>query len=570
MGNITKTLLFSNRIILIVFLIGLSTIIFFSIIPEAFSQTIISGYKPEGIVLQHDERIYIVQHTGYSMLEGVEGRFIADSIIYGDIINLSDDTIFYIIMRGNVYKDEQLWEKTGYQQRWTFRYDYPWWEGNPTELAVSPFRIALGPGEASPFALWPGQTGWDCYEVWVETYELENIAEDITDERMRNDIVIKSGELDNKGNFKGKVFNPTEIKIERAWVNIVKYDTNDEIFAILGEEVGVLSPGKVKSYEIPVHLLGYPIKTHTDNLLYGTPNRIEVIAGGQTDWGYAGDFEDYDEKHPARLVSASQYYPNEPRPQYMNLEEIREKAKQDREKPINRNFCRGGEDTSIITDQTKQTEVPKSKILTIKTRIPDWIRNNAGWWAEGAIGDKDFVSGIQYLIKQKIMQIPEAAISDSEIETENKSVTDQGYIQVNGREFSGSRYNPIIVIISGEVEKDSLPIECDFMKPGEYYDDFVRITVGSDQTFKHMMKFDDFEPGEYHLDCKYKEKDFGSLSFSLAKSSDDKPVGKDSTPEINVPGWIKNNADWWSQGLISDDDFVKGIQYLVEQGIIKV
>jgi len=37
-----------------------------------------------------------------------------------------------------------------------------------------------------------------------------------------------------------------------------------------------------------------------------------------------------------------------------------------------------------------------------------------------------------------------------------------------------------------------------------------------------------------------------------------------------IPAWIKNNADWWSQGLISDDDFVKGIQYLVENGIIRV
>jgi len=37
-----------------------------------------------------------------------------------------------------------------------------------------------------------------------------------------------------------------------------------------------------------------------------------------------------------------------------------------------------------------------------------------------------------------------------------------------------------------------------------------------------------------------------------------------------IPSWIRNNADWWSQGLISDDDFVKGIQYLVEHGIIQI
>ena len=40
--------------------------------------------------------------------------------------------------------------------------------------------------------------------------------------------------------------------------------------------------------------------------------------------------------------------------------------------------------------------------------------------------------------------------------------------------------------------------------------------------------------------------------------------------ETKVPDWIKNNAKWWSEGQITDDDFVKGIQYLVEKGIIRV
>lgn len=37
-----------------------------------------------------------------------------------------------------------------------------------------------------------------------------------------------------------------------------------------------------------------------------------------------------------------------------------------------------------------------------------------------------------------------------------------------------------------------------------------------------------------------------------------------------IPSWIKNNAEWWSQGQLGDDDFVKGIQYLVQQGIIQI
>ena len=38
--------------------------------------------------------------------------------------------------------------------------------------------------------------------------------------------------------------------------------------------------------------------------------------------------------------------------------------------------------------------------------IPAWIKNNAKFWSDGKITDKDFVGGIQYLIKQKIIKIP--------------------------------------------------------------------------------------------------------------------------------------------------------------------
>ena len=40
-------------------------------------------------------------------------------------------------------------------------------------------------------------------------------------------------------------------------------------------------------------------------------------------------------------------------------------------------------------------------------KIPDWIKNNAGWWADGSIDDNSFVQGIQFLIKEGIMKIPQ-------------------------------------------------------------------------------------------------------------------------------------------------------------------
>ena len=39
----------------------------------------------------------------------------------------------------------------------------------------------------------------------------------------------------------------------------------------------------------------------------------------------------------------------------------------------------------------------------VPTKIPDWIKNNAGWWANGDIDDNSFVQGIQFLIKEGIM-----------------------------------------------------------------------------------------------------------------------------------------------------------------------
>ena len=41
-----------------------------------------------------------------------------------------------------------------------------------------------------------------------------------------------------------------------------------------------------------------------------------------------------------------------------------------------------------------------------KPEIPSWVKNSAGWWAEGIVGDNEFIQSIQFLIKEKIISIP--------------------------------------------------------------------------------------------------------------------------------------------------------------------
>jgi len=421
------------------------------ILSSVEAQVIISIDKPDGIVYQQDEKIFIVQHTGYSMLVGTEDLpYAADSIIYGDIVNVSDDTVYYIIIRGNVYKDGELWEKTGYGQKWTFRHNYSPEFGNPTELAISPFKMTLRPGEAAPFSLWPGQSGWDCYEVWIEGYEFENPEENISEEILRNDVVITSGKLDDRGTYKGKVYNPTDKSITYAYVILVKYDHNNEIFAILGDDLGSLSAGKSQSFTIPVFIPGYQVKSHVENFLYGKPHHVEVLTWGyeddrtqsKTSFGYPGDL---------LLWSSSMYYPEEPRPQHMNFEEIKEQATQDADKSPITDFC---------TKPKQKEEVTISSDVS----VPNWIKNNARWWGNNEITDQNFVTSIQYLINQRI------------------------------------------------------------------------------------IKLDTPEPTE---DTRY-------------QSGIPTPLTQD------IPDWVKNNAKWWSENKISTNDFVAGLKYLIEQGIIRV
>jgi hypothetical protein len=51
----------------------------------------------------------------------------------------------------------------------------------------------------------------------------------------------------------------------------------------------------------------------------------------------------------------------------------------------------------MVIPPAETSESPESQ------QVPAWIKNNAGWWADGQIDDNSFVSGIQYLIKVGII-----------------------------------------------------------------------------------------------------------------------------------------------------------------------
>ncbi|MGH7884074.1 MAG: hypothetical protein ACRENO_00105 [Thermodesulfobacteriota bacterium] len=47
-------------------------------------------------------------------------------------------------------------------------------------------------------------------------------------------------------------------------------------------------------------------------------------------------------------------------------------------------------------------------------------------------------------------------------------------------------------------------------------------------------------------------------------------VALSSNEDIKIPSWFKNNAKWWKEGRISDNEILNAIENLLDQGVIKL
>jgi len=60
-----------------------------------------------------------------------------------------------------------------------------------------------------------------------------------------------------------------------------------------------------------------------------------------------------------------------------------------------------------------------------------------------------------------------------------------------------------------------------------------------------------------------------NYAFSLQIIDDLEPyLPINETKQIIIPEWVRNNAGWWAADQISDNEFMKGIQFLINEGVI--
>jgi phosphonate transport system substrate-binding protein len=51
------------------------------------------------------------------------------------------------------------------------------------------------------------------------------------------------------------------------------------------------------------------------------------------------------------------------------------------------------------------TIVPLGQSVQAQSLVPEWVKSNAGWWAEGTVDDATFLNGITYLVENGIINV---------------------------------------------------------------------------------------------------------------------------------------------------------------------
>ena len=91
-------------------------------------------------------------------------------------------------------------------------------------------------------------------------------------------------------------------------------------------------------------------------------------------------------------------------------------------------------------------------------QIPDWIRDVAGFWADGIITDSEFIEALEFLIESRVITVSNDMIQKSESESHEEQIiwgTVTKNIDGNTIEISGERIRLPFVNVKDSGNKDT-------------------------------------------------------------------------------------------------------------------
>lgn len=265
--------------------------------------------------------------------------------------------------------------------------------------------------------------------------------------------------------------------------------------------------------------------------------------------------------------------------------------------------------TKVIRDRSDDTQ-----------SIPQWIKDDAKRWDRGDEKDNVFSYGIRYMMNSKIIK-SDNTLDYKNCEPGNICLSKNDFVKYSIKNNNNDTIilthtfddasNDIVSVISEEFSKNNKIVtdfqinktsglvksdkKCCIQYPFAHQ---IPMNLGTKISQEHSVEvtsevifsFKDLtRPSFVAKDKtgKYLEiidKETGLVLFSKYQDKiqhllqtvqlvDTNIVKKDTTvryDNMKIPSWFKNTVKWWTEGKVSDSEYIAGISYLIKNDVLRV
>ncbi len=258
-----------------------------------------------------------------------------------------------------------------------------------------------------------------------------------------------------------------------------------------------------------------------------------------------------------------------------------------------------------IRDRNIQTDI-----------IPQWIKDDATRWHQGKEHDNVFSYGIRFLINSKVITPPNDLSVMSKCQSDRICISDDTYIRYSR---SNNQNENTILTHRFETRTDSILINSvEITKEKITRNNFHTDFDGLDRQTNHHYQFihnipirvGSSIPSEYMVTAtnevvfpfknqqrnaviawdktmQYQEvidKNTGIVLFAkfhdrikktqwIVQLTDTNAFSQEfeiQYEQMNIPTWIKQPVRWWTEGKISDSEYINSISYLLKNKILEI
>jgi hypothetical protein len=170
--------------------------------------------------------------------------------------------------------------------------------------------------------------------------------------------------------------------------------------------------------------------------------------------------------------------------------------------------------------------------------IPNWIKSKIKLWTLDKIDDQGFVNSLVELNKRGVIKLEKLQAVQTTYKLPKYGET--MFVKISGRTGDFGQTSPVTLMVT---RPDGLRIE-------------YTVPVLQSGTYSTSVPISyDYPVGVYEVNAYHVGRELAPYHFYVQKDS-------------VIPAWLKLSAKWWTEGKVSDADFIFAIQYLIDKKIL--